>query len=123
MEISIKNNHGRIIYGDLVMGSYVKNVTINNGKVTVDGKPLKDVISKSNEKEIHIHIQGDIQRLEVDQCEHIEITGNVGRAKTNCGSFEIKGDVAGDVHTNCGSITCKNIEGDCHTNMGNINRC
>jgi hypothetical protein len=28
--------------------------------------------------------------------------------------------VAGDVHTNMGSITCGNVEGDCHTNMGSI---
>lgn len=96
-------------------------ISIINGKVFADGAEVKD-LTPSRRKNINITIQGDVERLEVEYCNTISVTGNAKRVHTLNGDIEIKGDVDGDVHTNCGSITCGNVEGDCHTNMGNISK-
>ena len=108
-----KNNTRTIINGG--------TMTIQDGKVFVDGKPI-DVLESidTDEKVINITIEGNVERLEVDYCNSIKVTGDAKRIKTNNGDIEIGGDVQGDVHTNMGSITCGNVEGDCHTNMGSI---
>lgn len=112
----IRNNKSTIITGP---GS----ITITNGKISVDGKPLSEIeVVDPDEKEINITIEGNIERLEVDYCNTIKVTGNAKRVKTNQGDIEVGGDVSGDIHTNMGDITCGNVEGDCHTNMGSIYR-
>lgn len=95
----------------------IKSMVINNGKIIIDGKATDIPTDYPN---ITINIQGDIERLEVEQCEKINISGNAKRVKTNCGSIDVQGDIQGDAHTNCGSISCKVVEGDAHTNMGSI---
>jgi DNA polymerase/3'-5' exonuclease PolX len=115
--ITIRNIHvnGRVIHN--IKG----DVTIVNGKMLVNGKPLEEYDEAiKDEKVVNITIEGDVERLEVDTCETITVKGNAKRIKTNMGDIEIGGDVSGDVHTNMGSITCGKIEGDCHTNMGSI---
>lgn len=98
-------------------------ISIINGKVLVDGKPLDQLnVSDVNEKEINITIQGEVDHIDIDYCNRITVNGNVKRVKTNQGDIDITGDVDGDVHTNMGDVTCGNIKGDCHTNMGNIRR-
>ena len=94
-----------------------------DGKTYVDGKPIEELnCINPDDKQINITIEGDVERLEVDYCHTINITGDAKRVKTNSGDIEIGGNVEGDVHTNMGSITCGNVEGDCHTNMGSIYR-
>lgn len=116
MAIIIKNNYGRTI----IKGG---TITITDGKTFVDGKPVDELNAiNPDEKVINISIEGNVERLEVDYCSTIKVTGDCKRIKTSNGDIEIGGDVAGDVHTNMGSITCGNIEGDCHTNMGSIYR-
>lgn len=106
-----------------VINSNSSNVSIINGRVLIDGKPIEAFESENKEeKVVNITIEGSVERLEVDMCETIKITGNCKRVHTQNGSIEIGGDVSGDVHTNMGSITCGNVEGDCHTNMGSISR-
>lgn len=114
--IIIDKNGNKKIFGSL------KNMVISNGKITVDGKPLEELERgiDPNEKLINITITGDIERLDIDYCQTIHVTGNSKRVKTNNGDIHIGGDVEGDVHTNMGSITCGKVEGDCHTNMGSI---
>lgn len=98
-------------------------ISIINGKVLVDGKPLDQFnVSDVNEKEINITIQGEVDHIDIDYCNRITVNSNVKRVKTNQGDIDITGDVDGDVHTNMGDVTCGNIKGDCHTNMGNIRR-
>ena len=116
MAIIIKNNYG----SKTIIGGTIR---IIDGKTYVDGKPLEELEAKNtDEKVINITIEGNVERLEVDYCHSIRVTGDANRIKTNNGDIEIGGDVSGDVHTNMGSITCGNVEGDCHTNMGNIKR-
>ena len=120
----IINKNGRtiVVNGKANVGTTIISggtVTIDGGKITVDGKPLSE-LDVEDEKVINITIQGDIERLEVDYCQKIEVTGNVKRIKANNGDVSIGGDVQGDVHANMGTITCGNVEGDCHANMGNI---
>lgn len=98
-------------------------MTITNGKILIDGKPLSELeVVDVNEKVINITIQGNVERLEVDYCKQITINGDCKRVKTQNGNIDISGDVDGDVHTSMGSITCGNVNGDVHTSMGNINR-
>lgn len=118
MSVTIIKNGRRVV----VNGNYVKNVKIDKmTMVLIDGKPIKE-FGQTDEKVINISIQGDIERLEVDCCENIKVTGNARRIKSNQGDIEIHGNVEGDVHSNMGSITCGNVNGDCHANMGSIIR-
>jgi len=112
----IRNNKGTTI----VSGG---RMTIIDGEVLVDGKPLDELkCIDPDEKQINITIEGDVDHLDIEYCNKLIVNGNAKRVKTNQGDIEIKGDVEGDVHTNMGDVTCGNVEGDCHTNMGNIHR-
>ena len=117
MEIINKNGHRAIIVGK------GESMTITNGKTYINGKEV-DLAELANKREdsnvYHIHIEGDVDKLEVDHCETISVNGNVRKIHTSYGSIEIKGDVDGDVHTNMGDIECGNVDGDVHTNMGSI---
>ena len=117
MEIINKNGHRAIIVGK------GESMTITNGKTYVNGKEV-DLAELANKREdsnvYHIHIEGDVDKLEIDHCETISVNGNVRKIHTSYGSIEIKGDVDGDVHTNMGDIECGNVDGDVHTNMGSI---
>ena len=94
------------------------SIQIVNGTILANGRELEEV--NTDEKVINITIEGEVERLEVDYCNEITVNGAVKRVQTHCGNVNIKGDVSGDVHANCGSITCGNVEGDCHANMGSI---
>lgn len=119
----IINKNGRtiVVNGDVIRGQKINSMVISGGRITIDGKSLSE-LDVEDEKEINITIQGDLERLEVDYCNTLHVTGNAKRVKANQGDIEIGGDVQGDVHANMGTITCGNIEGDCHANMGNIYR-
>lgn len=119
----IINKNGRtiVVNGDVIRGQKINSMVISGGRITIDGKSLSE-LDVEDEKEINITIQGDLERLEVDYCNTLHVTGNAKRVKANKGDIEIGGDVQGDVHANMGTITCGNIEGDCHANMGNIYR-
>lgn len=94
------------------------SIQIVNGKILTDGKAVEEI--NTDEKVINITIEGEVERLEVDYCNEITVNGDAKRVRANCGNVNIKGNVNGDVHANCGSITCGNVEGDCHANMGSI---
>lgn len=105
--------------GTIIGTQTIKSMTISGGKIIIDGKVANIPTDYPN---ITINIQGDIERLEVQQCDKINISGNAKRVKTNCGSIDVQGNIEGDAHTNCGSISCNVVEGDAHTNMGSIYR-
>lgn len=126
MGIEIKNNHATVIvHGDYVRGQKIivgaKSIGIRNGNVIVDGKPLDNLQLTQNDRNVNITIQGDIERLEVDVCDRLEVQGDAGRIKTNAGDVHVSGDCHGDIHANCGNITCGNVDGDIHSNMGTVN--
>lgn len=117
MRIISKNGSRTIIVGK------GESMTMMNGKTYINGEEVNlDELANQQEdsKVYHIHIEGDIDKLEIDHCEKISVIGNVRKIHTSYGSIEIKGDVDGDVHTNMGDIECGNVDGDVHTNMGSI---
>ena len=115
-----KNGRTIVVNGDFIRRQTIGTMVINEGKITVDGKPLTELDKREDEKVINITIEGNVDRLEIDSCTKVEVQGDARRIKTSMGDIEIHGDVEGDVHTNIGSITCGYVSGDCHTNMGSI---
>ena len=101
------------------VGTYIgsaSSVTIRDGKIIINGQETKIPTMPK----LTIKILGDVERLDIQHCEKVEITGNAKRVKTNCGSINVQGNIEGDAHTNCGSISCNVVEGDANTNMGSI---
>lgn len=96
-------------------------VSIINGKVLCNGKPIEDLES-IDEKVINISINGDVEKIDVDACDRIEVTGKVNYIKTMRGDIEVHGDVTGDVKTMSGDIDCGNVGGNASTMSGDVRR-
>lgn len=92
------------------------SITITGGKILIDGKEvdLEDV------KEINIEVTGNVQQLDVDNCNKINISGDCNSVKTHNGSVDIGGNVAQDVSTHNGNVDCGNVGGNVTTRNGNI---
>lgn len=86
---------------------------IKNGKVSVDNKELV-----LHEKEIHINVLGDIEKLRIDHCEDISIMGNVKELKN--GSGKVKCDDVQILESSSGNIDCRQIFGDVKTGSGDV---
>ena len=96
-----------------------KSIYISKGKVIIDGQKVSG--DYENDKEIYIKIEGEVNTLDIDVCESIEITGNVGTAKTSQGDIKIDGDVIADVKTSQGDIEIEgDVNGNVTNNMGDI---
>ena len=91
------------------------NLSIRGNKVIIDGK---DVTPDS--KSIQINVDSNIHTLEVDNCEKITVTGNVGNVKTLSGDVDITGDVSGSIQTMSGDVDCGSIGGSVSTMSGDI---
>jgi hypothetical protein len=94
-----------------------KNITVQNGKVIIDGK-IVDL--PENDKIINI-IAENIESLRVDSCEGITVKGNAGDVRISQGRLSVGGCIMGDVHVSQGNIDYGNIEGDVSVSMGSIN--
>jgi DUF4097 and DUF4098 domain-containing protein YvlB len=93
-----------------------RNVSIQNGRVIVDGT---DVTPES--KQINISINGNVERLEADACQKITITGDVGAVKTMSGDVDVTGAISGSVKTMSGNVDCGgSIAGSVSTMSGDI---
>ena len=91
-----------------------KNISIKNGKITVDGKiqnTKKQYIGK-------IIINGDVKTLEVDNCDSVTAK-NVTTLKSISGDVYCD-DILGNVETVSGDVTVKSIKGNVSTISGNI---
>ncbi len=126
------------------------NITIENGKVIVDGKDVTHSIKMTNGNKYssndvyQINITGDVGNVVVDDCSKITIGGNVIHVSAHNGNIDVKGnvvahmnaidvisvnngniniggDVTGNVATKMGNIKCGNVSGNATTKMGNIN--
>lgn len=104
-------NGGSInIDGRLFTGN---NVSVNNGKVTVDGV-VQDGELIGN---IDIVVHGDVINIE-NECG--TVTANeVGEISTTSGDIKC-GNVAGSAKTMSGDINCGNIGGNAKTMSGDI---
>ena len=116
-----------------ITGSFSgKNITIKNGKVIIDGKDVTP-----DGKKMDITVTGNIDSLNVDCCDSISITGEVGSVETTSGnvtcgnvkgdvsntSGDVKaGDVSGNVKTMSGDVEAKSITGSVKTMSGDIRK-
>lgn len=91
------------------------SITISNGRVIVDGK---DVTPDS--KVITISVEGNIEKLRVDSCEKVQVTGQCGTVSTTSGDIEIEGDVSGSVSSVSGDVDCRNVGGSISTVSGDV---
>jgi hypothetical protein len=101
------NINGKSYYGN--------NISINNGKVIIDGINLS-----IDEKIINITVDGNIDNLSVDSCESLTVSGNVAAVKTVSGDV-ICQNILGSVKTVSGDVTAKVINGNVNSVSGDIN--
>lgn len=101
---------------------YDGTLTMINGRFFVDGKEVKDWESLTkDQKHIDIKVEGNIDKLQVDTCDIITITGNCNKVKTVSGDVEIGGDVEGDVESVSGDVDIHGkVAGDVKTVSGDI---
>ena len=96
------------------------SVIITDNRIIIDGKEDLDVKSIP-EKEINIHIDGDINEVKADYCSKITVNGNVKKVQTTSGDIEVKGDVTGGVQTTSGDVDIDgNVDGDIHSVSGDV---
>ncbi|AUR96353.1 hypothetical protein NVP1223O_56 [Vibrio phage 1.223.O._10N.261.48.A9] len=109
MNISMKN--GKVtIDGKSFTGS---NISINNNKVIVDG------VTQDGELigDVNVVVHGDVDRLE--NTSGTIKAGNVGHVKTVSGDVDCC-DVSGNVQTVSGDVKCGNISGSVKTVSGDV---
>jgi len=91
------------------------NISVSNGKITVDGVDVTPDV-----KEITIIVNGNTDKINVDACNQITITGKVGDIKTMSGDVDVNGDVSGSISTMSGDVDCGNVGGIVKSMSGDI---
>lgn len=89
------------------------NVSIRNGKVTVDGVVQDDELVG----EVHVTVNGDIEKLEVGA--GAVTAHNVGSVTSQSGDVSC-GDVSGSVSSMSGDVTCGAVGGSVSSMSGDI---
>ena len=95
--------HNVIINGQSITCSG-SNITIQNGKVIVDGK----VIQSDLYGDVKVVVNGNVDKI--DYSGSVEVHGNCGSIDCS-GSCKIDGDVNGNIDAS-GSVTCGKVSGD-----------
>lgn len=85
-----------------------QSISINNGKVYVNGNLREGLESPS----IEVKIEGNVASVRTD-------SGDVSTVNTTSGDVSCK-DVKGGVLTMSGDVTCGNVGGNVSTMSGNI---
>ena len=91
------------------------NVSIINNKIFVDGKEIG-----TEEKEINIIVERNLDKLEVDYCNSIKVNGVTKDVEVSNGNITISGDVKGNVNNINGNIIAKVVNENCKTKNGDI---
>jgi hypothetical protein len=91
-----------------------RTVQISNGKVIIDGKDVTQQASL-----LSISVVGDIDRLEVDACRSMVVTGNVKKLSTASGDVSV-GGTTGSVETASGDVECRDVTGNVKTMSGDV---
>lgn len=110
---------GRCTINGKVYNNISGVVTIENGRMLVNGKPIEDW-SDSDCKTINITIEGNLESLDVTSCNSITVNGDIKKVKTGSGDVTVRGSVGGDVQTGSGDVECGNVDGDVSTGSGNV---
>ena len=108
-------NMRNVSINGMVISTGGRNIIVSGNKVLIDGIDVTP-----DAKEIKIEVQGDIDKLEVDNCESILVIGNVKSLSTLSGDVNIKGNVEGTVSSVSGDVRCNNVGGSVQTVSGNI---
>lgn len=89
-------------------------VTINNGKVFVDG-----VEKNSNlDGQINVTINGSVEGIEIENGS-VTVSGDAHHVKTMSGDVRCS-NVLGNVNTMSGDVICETVGGNASTMSGNI---
>ena len=91
-----------------------QTISINNGKIYVNGKLREDLKSPS----IEVKIEGNVVSVYTGSG-NVSVTGDVTTINTASGDVTCK-DVKGGVLTMSGDVTCGNVGGNVSTMSGNI---
>ena len=91
-----------------------QSISINNGKVYVDGKLREDL----SEPSIEIKIEGTVNSVRTGSG-NVSVTGDVTAISTSSGDVICK-DVKGGVQTMSGDVTCNTITGNISTMSGDV---
>lgn len=95
------NINGKVFQGD--------NITINNGKVIIDGREVTD---HGRSAQIVVEVHGNVNKLDCNSCIiHGDVTGDVDANTVNCKN------VGGDVDAN--TVNCGDVKGDVDANVVN----
>lgn len=93
-----------------------RNISVVGNRVFVDGKDVTP-----DAKDIKIEVAGNVEQLEVDACNSVSITGDVGHVVTQSGDVSIEGSVGGSVQTMSGDVDCGgSIAGSVSTMSGDV---
>lgn len=91
-----------------------QTISINNGKICVNGKLREDLSGPS----IKVKIEGNVASVCTDSGD-VSIIGDVSTINTASGDVSCK-DVNGGVLTISGNVNCSNVAGNISTMNGNI---
>lgn len=91
------------------------SLSISASRVFVDGKDVTP-----DAKQVQIHIEGNIETLQVDACEKVSVSGNAGSVRTISGDVDVSGNVLGSISSISGDIDCTEIKGSVSTVSGNV---
>lgn len=91
-----------------------QTISINNGKIYINGNLREDLESPS----IEIKIEGNVANVRTDSGD-VSIIGDVSTINTASSDVSCK-NVKGSVLTMSGDVTCGSIDGNVSTMSGNI---
>lgn len=91
-----------------------QSISINNGKIYINGNLREDLKSPS----IEVKIEGTVNSIHTGSG-NVSVTGDVTAISTSSGDVNCK-DVKGGIQTMSGDITCNTIAGNVRTMSGDI---
>lgn len=93
-----------------------QSITIDGGKVYVDGKLQENLSTPS----IEIKVEGSVGSINATSGD-ITVNGDANSINTTCGDVRCH-EVKGSVHTMSGDVTCGDIAGSVNTMSGDVYR-
>ncbi len=93
-----------------------QSITIDNGKVYVNGNLQKDISTPS----IEIKVEGSVGSINTTSG-NVSVNGEVNSINTASGDVHCH-EVKGSVHTMSGDVTCGDIAGSVNTMSGDVYR-